>query len=63
MSKLDFNLFKLAILGNIIDYICALDTQNEEAQKILRHIGIGFCVCYGKYNENNAFKNHEDCNK
>ena len=50
----DVNIFKLAMLGYIVYTIFGLNEQSEEFQDILKYLGVGFCVCYGRYNESDT---------
>lgn len=52
-EDIDVGIFKLAMLGYIVYTLFGLNEQSEEFQDILKYLGVGFCVCYGRYNNNN----------
>lgn len=39
---------KLAMIGYIVYTLFGLDSQSEEFQNILKYLGVGFCICYGR---------------
>lgn len=47
----EVNLFKMSMLGYIVYKLFDLDQQGEDFQDILKYIGVGFCVCYGRYSD------------
>ena len=66
MCEMQNNILKLALLGCLVNYLFQLDNQSDDFKNNLKYIGLGFCVCYGKYieqngqNGQNVFKNHQE---